>query len=337
VLDKIVKYAQVLAFVAIATVLRVAFTPWLGSGFPFLTYYAALPFAALVGGLAPGLLATAVASVLAVVLFMGGVHSSGDVVGLAFFVIAGMAFAFTGERLQQAYERRRLAEGELREALAMRDEFLTIAAHELRTPLTAMILQIESALRSDREDQRKPKLERARRQAGRLTKLVDELLTVGRITSGRLELVREPLDLAELVRDTVGRLRDTAAQSGTTLTCDVPATVTGSWDRMRLEQIVGNLVDNAIKYGGGKPIAVTLTADADHATLTVRDHGIGIGPEKVARVFDRFERAVSARNYGGLGLGLYITRQIVDAHGGTITVASTPGEGATFTVTLPRE
>jgi two-component system, OmpR family, sensor kinase len=336
VLDKIVKYAQTLAFVAAATVLRLALAPWLGTGFPFLTYYAALPFAALIGGLAPGLIATAAASVLAMVLFMGGLHSTGDVVGLAFFVIAGSAFAFTGERLQQAYARRRLAEGELREALALRDEFLSIAAHELRTPLTAMILQIESALRSEREDQRKPKLERARRQAGRLTKLVDELLTVGRITSGRLELVREPLDLAELVRDVVGRLRDSATQHGSTLTCDVPATVTGSWDRMRVEQIIGNLVDNAIKYGGGKPVAVTLTADAERATITVRDQGIGIGPEKLGRVFDRFERAVSARNYGGLGLGLYIASQIVDAHGGTIAVASTPGHGATFTVTLPR-
>jgi two-component system OmpR family sensor kinase len=336
VLDKIVKYAQALAFVAAATALRLAFAPWFGSGLPFLTYYAALPFAALVGGLLPGLVATAASTTLAVGLFMDGVDSTGEALGVAFFMIAGAAFSVTGERLQRASARRLLAEGELREALAMRDEFLSIAAHELRTPLTAMILQIESALRSDRDDQRKPKLERARRQAGRLTKLVDELLTVGRITSGRLELVREPLDLAEIVRDTVGRLRDSAAQNGSTLTCDVPATVPGSWDRMRIEQVVGNLVDNAIKYGGGAPITVTLTADAERAAIAVRDEGIGIDAEKLARVFDRFERAVSARHYGGLGLGLYIARQIVDAHGGTITVASTPGDGATFTVTLPR-
>jgi signal transduction histidine kinase len=112
--------------------------------------------------------------------------------------------------------------------------------------------------------------------------------------------------------------------------------VPGLWDRARLEQVVTNLLSNAVKYGRGQPIEVAVMGADDRARLVVRDQGIGIAPEHLSRIFERFERAVSAHNYGGLGLGLYIVRQIVEAHGGAIHVTSTPGEGSTFVVDLPR-
>jgi len=330
------RYLGALVLVAAAAVLRFAMEPWLDRGFPFLTFYAVLPFAALYGGLVPGLVATLAAGVVATAVFMSGIHGAGDVIGLVFFEFAGTAFAVAGGRLHGALGRRQRAEIELREALALRDEFLSIAAHELRTPLAALTLQLDSLARTEDPTDRGRKLERARRQTARLAELIQELLTVGRISTGRLELVREDLDLAELVRDVVTGMRDAATQAGSRLTASVPASAAGRWDRLRLEQVLGNLIDNAIKYGAGQPVEVTLTADLEHVTIQVRDHGMGIAPEKVPRVFDRFERGVSAKNFGGLGLGLYITKQIVDAHGGTIVATSTPGDGASFTVTLPR-
>jgi len=109
----------------------------------------------------------------------------------------------------------------------------------------------------------------------------------------------------------------------------------GFWDRLRISQVVTNLLANAVKYGGGKPVEVEFGPEGDAAFLVVRDHGIGIDPADQPQIFERFERAVSSRNYGGLGLGLYIVKRIVEAHGGTITVQSKPGEGATFRVQLP--
>ena len=116
---------------------------------------------------------------------------------------------------------------------------------------------------------------------------------------------------------------------------DAPGTLVGRWDTQRLEQVVINLLTNALKYGAGKPVHLRLAAEGERARLSVRDEGIGIAAEDQGRIFERFERAVSDRHFGGLGLGLYICRQIVDALGGTIAVRSTPGEGSTFEVVLP--
>jgi len=230
-----------------------------------------------------------------------------------------------------------------REAVAARDEFLSVAAHELRTPLTTLVLQ------SDRMQLMRRSMapgdpcaalldgfESLPRQVRRMAGLVENLLDVSRIAVGRFALQREPLDLAAFVLDEVGRTGEEAHMAGCAVTLDAPGPVRGEWDRLRLGQIVANLLSNAFKYGTGKPVEVRVDEQAGSARLTVRDHGIGIAAADVERIFDRFERAVSARNFGGLGLGLFVVRQLVQAHGGSIRVESEPEEGSTFTVLLPR-
>jgi len=231
---------------------------------------------------------------------------------------------------------------ELRLALRSRDEFISMASHELRTPVTVLHLQLQTLRRVlDRMDEGKPgilldRMQSLEHQTNRIALLVGELLDLSRMRLGRLELKLEVTDLAELAGETVERLRQQADRALSELSVRAEAAAPGYWDRLRVEQVITNLVVNAIKFGEGRPIAVSVDADPECARLTVEDHGIGIAPEDQARVFDRFERAAPAENYGGLGLGLYIARQIVEAHGGTILVRSTPGGGATFTVELPR-
>jgi signal transduction histidine kinase len=179
-------------------------------------------------------------------------------------------------------------------------------------------------------------LERCDRQVRRLESLIDNLLDVSRISSGVLRLQLDDVDLAEIVRDVSGRFAEELAAAGCTLRIEGDEDVTGRWDRLRLEQVVTNILGNAIKYGGGQPIEITLSETPEGARLRILDHGIGINQQDLPRIFRRFHRAVPSRSYGGLGLGLYITRQIVDAHHGSIDVESTVGHGSAFLVKLPR-
>ncbi len=226
-----------------------------------------------------------------------------------------------------------------REAIHARDEFIAITAHELRTPLTSLKLQLQSL---GRVLQRTPepaegleKLRRLTKQTTRLTWLVESLLDVGHIHTGRLRLERERVALGELVNEVTERLSEELERAGCALRVDVEPHVEGWWDRARVAQALTNLLGNAMKFGAGRPIEVSLTRRGEWARLEVKDRGIGVAPEALERIFGRFERAVSSREYGGLGLGLYMTRQIAEAHGGSIRVASVPGGGATFTLELP--
>jgi two-component system, OmpR family, sensor kinase len=159
---------------------------------------------------------------------------------------------------------------------------------------------------------------------------------VSRIAAGRLELHVETVDLAQIVSEVGTRFGEEAARAGSVLNVHAPAAVVGRWDKSRLDQVITNLVSNAIKYGDCKPIDVSVVAEDDVAVVTIRDRGLGIAPGDHERIFGRFERAASSRHYGGIGLGLWIVKQIIDALGGTVTVESTPGDGSTFKVALPR-
>jgi PAS domain S-box-containing protein len=241
------------------------------------------------------------------------------------------------KRIEDRAQRWRKAQEEVRE----RDEFLSVASHELRTPVTALQLQLQLLHRSARRSLValpqlfEGKVDALERQARRIALLVNELMDVSRMRLGKLELRYEELDLAEVAREVAEHLREEVLRSGSALQLDVQP-VEGRWDRLRVEQVVTNLLENASKFGEGKPILLSVEADERWARLRVEDRGMGIPTEYQGRVFERFERAVSAEHFGGLGLGLYVARHIVEAHGGRIRVASAPGEGATFTVELPR-
>jgi PAS domain S-box-containing protein len=249
------------------------------------------------------------------------------------------------EDQKQAALEREVLYREAVDAVRARDEFLSIASHELRTPLQTLKFQLEMLLRGPRRDpgavlppeQVKAKLEMASKQVDRLSRLISELMDVSRITSGRLKLEAEALDLAALVQELTSRLAEDAARARSPLQVHAGDPVVGRWDRSRLEQIVTNLVSNALKFGAGKPIEITVERAGQGARLAVSDQGIGIAPKDAERIFQRYEQAISPRAYGGLGLGLYIVRQLVEAHGGSIRVESQPGAGSSFIVELPLE
>jgi PAS domain S-box-containing protein len=225
------------------------------------------------------------------------------------------------------------------EAIAARDEFLSVASHELRTPLAALVLQLANLQRSLQDgstDLTATRVGKAVHATNRLARLVEGLLDVSRGKGGDITLHREQCDLAQIVRDVVERIGEEARNAGCEVGVKAPLPVVGLWDHLRIEQVVVNLLSNALKYGAGKPIVVEAEILGDDARLAVRDSGIGIADADAQRIFVRFERAVPWRHYAGLGLGLYIARQITEAHGGRIAVESKPGEGALFSVRLPR-
>ncbi len=241
-------------------------------------------------------------------------------------------------RLAQETAARAAAE----EAIRARDDFLSVASHELKTPLAALRLEhdlltrvLDKTLPAESRAPLDERLARVNRQLDRLSKLVQSLLDVTRLAAGRPALEPERIDLSALLEDSLARSQETVRRAGSTVERAVEPNVLGTWDRIRLEQIIDNLLSNALKYGAGKPIRVSLSRDGEWARLQVSDQGIGIAPEDQARVFERFERAVSGRHFGGLGLGLWIVRQTVVEMGGLVSVRSEPGRGATFEVLLP--
>jgi signal transduction histidine kinase len=233
-------------------------------------------------------------------------------------------------RKQADEERIRLAQA--REAIRLRDEFLVIAAHELRTPLTALGLQLQRLERSGAPSE---PVSAALRSARRLGALVETLLDVSRIATGQLALERKECDLAALAREVVDRWCEEATRGGCPVTVDAPSAVRGAWDPLRIDQVIENLLGNAMKYAPGKPVRISVSARDGMAELTVSDEGPGIPAGFETRIFGRFERAADTRHYGGLGLGLYIAREIVEAHGGSISADTGREKGATFRVRLP--
>jgi PAS domain S-box-containing protein len=228
--------------------------------------------------------------------------------------------------------------GEAQDSIRERDEFLSIASHELRTPLTSLTFTVQRLHQGKvalTHEQLRQTLDLAHRQIARLTKLVDDMLDVGRIHLRRVELQLEPVDLAGIAREVLEHLANTLAKAGCAWTLRAPRPVIGRWDASKLSQVMTNLLSNAAKFGSDKPIEVEVALVDDHAHLVVTDHGIGIPTAAIAHVFDKFRRAVSAREYGGLGLGLYIVRSIVEVLDGTVTIESVPGVQTSFIIDLP--
>ncbi|MDC3987007.1 sensor histidine kinase [Polyangium jinanense] len=220
------------------------------------------------------------------------------------------------------------------------DEFISLASHELLTPVTALRLQAQNIRRllsqhPEEVPARIPSMvETFDRQLGRLALLCDELLHATQIVASELPIACEDVDLGALVGDIVDRVAQ-RPDARALVTIRVSGTPRGQWDRMLVEQLVLHLVRNALVYGEGRPVAIEVAEVEGGARLVVQDHGIGIAEEDQARIFERFERAVSPSRFGGLGLGLYIARAAAEAHGGSIRVESEPGQGATFIVELP--
>jgi len=232
---------------------------------------------------------------------------------------------------------------EARRAIQIRDDFMSIASHELNTPLTPAKLNVQLLRRLvedsfDQPDRQRKVAElalRTERQIDRLARLVDDMLDISRIESGRFFLNREPLDLSKLVVDVVSQLADQLSKAGCEIRLSAEAIVRGQWDQHRLEQVVINLLTNAMKYGQGQPVEVTVKATSNGAELSVTDHGIGISKSSQEHLFQRYVRVEPQWHIGGLGLGLFIVHNVVRAHGGTIRVKSQPQIGSTFTVWLP--
>jgi signal transduction histidine kinase len=222
------------------------------------------------------------------------------------------------------------------EALHLRDEFLSIAAHEIRGPIMSIRLAVQG-LQQGRFEQgaMASALGIIERNDARLTRFVDELLDLGRIRTGRLQFDLEEVALAEVVADVAKRFGADIAKSGSALSVVIETRVIGQWDRSRIDQVVSNLLSNAVKFGSGKPIEIRVRYALGRAELLVVDHGVGIDKSMLERVFEPFERAASARHYGGLGLGLHIVKTIVEGMGGHARVESELGRGATFLVDLP--
>lgn len=239
---------------------------------------------------------------------------------------------------EELLERERTAHQELAEALAARDEFIAVAAHELRNPLNVLVLTMQLLHRvsgaSTGSAQVGNLIEKSGAQLARLSSLIDRLLDVTRIRAGSFDLYRETFDLSALVADIVNRFA--IEYSDIPIALKIEPNIECNWDRLRIDQAITNVISNAIKYGMRKPIVVSVSAiEEGQAVIRVRDEGVGISPEDLDRVFDRFERVMAQSDSKGLGLGLWITKRIVEAHGGTVLAESELGKGSTFVLRLP--
>jgi PAS domain S-box-containing protein len=248
------------------------------------------------------------------------------------------------ELLREEVLARQKAEAELAEALDARDEFIAVAAHELRNPLNVSVLTLQVLHRASSEPSRFPQIrglsEKLGGQLRRLSTLIDRLFDVTQIRTDAFELYRESFDICDLIKQVTARFA--VMHSDITISFDLRTSIEGTWDRIRIDQALTNLISNATKYGGERPITVSASVVGHEAVVRIEDQGIGISREVLERIFDRFERGAheSRKESRGsrkesLGLGLWITKKIVDAHGGTIVAESELGKGSVFTMRLP--
>lgn len=281
--------------------------------------------------------------------------SRGDVIGVITIASMDPKFSYSSEdaifleelanRAGTAVDKARLYL-EAQNALRTRDEFLSIASHELKTPLTSILLNLHGML--DKIQKTKSStteineiiklIELSRKQSHRMARLINDLLNVSVVSTGRLKLEREKMDIVELVKDVVSQFKMRLSNEKVTVKIDAPVEhIYGNWDTIRLEQVISNLLSNAIKYGNKKPVTIKISLDDSNVKIQVIDQGIGIPKRDIELIFMRFKRAVSSQQFSGLGVGLYISKQIVEAHHGTLDVQSAPGQGSIFSINLPIE
>lgn len=244
---------------------------------------------------------------------------------------------------EQLLAKLQVTQNELEHAVRMRDDFMSIVSHEVRTPLNGLILETQLRklhLAKDNAaaftmEKLRAMVDRDERQIQSLIRLIEDMLDVSRIRTGKLSIRTSAFDLAELVSNLLESFsaQIAAAESSVTFKADEP--VIGVWDEFRIEQVIANLLTNALRYGARKPIKVRVYAKDGEARVEVHDQGIGISAENQQRIFQQFERVAANHAVHGLGLGLFISDQIVAAHGGRIVVESAEGEGSMFRVCLP--
>ena len=236
-------------------------------------------------------------------------------------------------------------QSELEQAVRMRDDFMSIVAHEVRTPLNGLILETQLRkmhLARDNAaaftlDKMHAMVDRDERQIKSLIRLIEDMLDVSRIRTGKLSIRPNSFDLVQLVSNLLQNFAAQIEAAETTVTFEADVPVKGCWDEFRIEQVISNLLTNALRYGGRSPIQVRVYRQGNEARVEVQDHGIGISSENQKRIFQQFERVSAKTVVAGLGLGLFISEQIVAAHGGSIVVESQINEGALFRVCLPIE
>lgn len=254
------------------------------------------------------------------------IHGTVELVGLYLFEITD----------------KKLVEEKLTKALKMRDEFLTIASHELKTPLTSLLLQTQMLERNIKKgqwpdhEQINRYIDLSIRQCQQLSRLIEDMLDISKIRTDKLSIKREKVNLCKIVTHAIAKI----APQFESLKIPVPTlaeeiSVIGNWDAIRIEQVINNLLSNTLKYGRGKPIQVKVYAEGNNAIVQVKDEGVGIPADRREAIFERFERAINLSEVSGLGLGLFIAKQIVLAHGGRIWVESDMEKGSTFYIELP--
>lgn len=232
---------------------------------------------------------------------------------------------------------------ELQRSLKMRDEFMSLVAHELRTPLNTLFLETQMrSLQIKRGNaaafapqQMEAMVQRDERQIKSMIRLIDDMLDVSRMRSGKLSIRPTQVQLMTLLERVVSDLSLQAATTGSSLTLLPHEPVSGCWDEFRVEQVIVNLLTNALRYGGGQPVEVSVEQMGECVRIDVRDSGKGIAPADLERIFEPFERGARNGEPKGLGLGLYISRQLAISHSGELRVTSNPGEGSTFSLMLP--
>jgi signal transduction histidine kinase len=247
------------------------------------------------------------------------------------------------EALEKSQRQLHATQAELERALKMRDDFISLVAHELRTPLNTLHIESQVRLlqlqRGDlsvfNEERLHSMVERDTRQINSMVRLINDMVDVSRVNTGNLSIRVEKINLSQLVRRVVGDFTQQAQTVGSCFNLNIAADVFGSWDDFRVEQIIVNLITNALRYGGGKPITISLLVAVDTVEIHVQDEGGGIPLNEQQRIFEKFERLGNNEVREGLGMGLYIARQLAEAHSGSLTVSSKMGKGSCFILRLP--